>query len=190
MDLDVTTYPDLAALELYCYRVASCVGILCVGIFGDPSEGVERYARHLGLALQYTNILRDVGEDAGRGRVYLPIDLLERHGLSEQDALDCTYDGRFLAMAEDFAESAETEYRRAWAELSKIDDLRALLPAEVMARTYYELLRELRARRFDVFTHRAALRRRDKLKVAAISFALTSLPPDLPGVRAVRAAFV
>jgi phytoene synthase len=188
MDLDITTYPDLPALERYCYRVASCVGILCIGIFGDASEPAQRYAHHLGLALQYTNILRDVGEDAARERVYLPIDLLERHGLGEQDALRCTYDRRFLAMAEEFADIAESEYQKAWAELAQIPVLRPLLPAEIMGRTYHELLIELRNRNFDVFTHRATLRRRDKLKVAAISLALTSLPPELPGMRAVRAA--
>jgi phytoene synthase len=188
MDLDITTYADLEALELYCYRVASCVGILCIGIFGDQSEGAQRYAKHLGLALQYTNILRDVGEDAARDRVYLPLDLLERHGLAEADILRCTYDARFLAMAEEFADTAESEYQKAWAELAKIEDLRPLLPAEIMGRTYHELLAELRERRFDVFTHRAALRRRDKLKVAAVSLALTSLPPQMPGLRAIRAA--
>jgi phytoene synthase len=188
MDLDITTYPDLPALERYCYRVASCVGILCIGIFGDASEPAQRYAHHLGLALQYTNILRDVGEDAARERVYLPIDLLERHGLGERDALRCTYDRRFLAMAKEFADIAESEYQKAWAELAQIHDLRPLLPAEIMGRTYHELLVELRHRNFDVFTHRASLRRRDKLKVAAISLALTSLPPELPGMRAFRAA--
>ncbi|PRQ07320.1 phytoene/squalene synthase family protein [Enhygromyxa salina] len=186
MDLDITTYPDLESLELYCYRVASCVGILCIGIFGDQSELAQRYAKHLGLALQYTNILRDVGEDAARGRVYLPIDLLTRHGLSEEDALRCTYDRRFLAMAQEFHDIAESEYQKAWAELPNMPNLRPLLPAEIMGRTYHQLLAELRSRRFDVFTHRAALRRRDKLKVAAISLALTSLPLELPGARAVR----
>lgn len=187
MDLDITTYPDIAALEQYCYRVASCVGILCIGIFGDQSPRAQAYAHHLGLALQYTNILRDVGEDAARDRVYLPLDLLARHGLTEQDALACTYDRRFLAMAKEFADIAESEYQKAWAELAQIEDLRPMLPAEIMGRTYHELLVELRGRSFDVFTHRASLRRRDKLKVAAISLLLTSLPPELPGARAVRA---
>ena len=176
MDLDITTYANIAGLELYCYRVASCVGILCIGIFGDQSETAQRYAKHLGLALQYTNILRDIGEDAARGRVYLPLDLLARHGLAEQDMLDCRYDARFLRMAEEFADMAEAEYQRAWAELSAIEDRRPLLPAEIMGRTYYELLREIRAHRYNVFTYRATLRRRDKLKVAGVSLARTSLP--------------
>jgi phytoene synthase len=153
---------------------------LCIGIFGDQSETAQRYAKHLGLALQYTNILRDIGEDAARGRVYLPLDLLERHGLSEQDMLECRYDARFLAMAKEFAAVAESEYQRAWAELSGIRDLRPLLPAEIMGRTYHELLREIRAHRYNVFTHRASLRRRDKLKVAGVSLALTALPISLP----------
>ena len=186
MDLDTQTYIDLPALELYCYRVASCVGILCIGIFGDQSARAHEYARHLGLALQYTNILRDVGEDAARRRVYLPLDLLARFGLDERDILACTYDDRFLAMAETFAGYAELEYQRAWAKLDEFEDLRPLLPAEIMGRTYYELLAELKTRRYDVFTHRAALRRRDKLKVAAVSLAITTLPPTLPGVRAIR----
>ena len=180
MDLDITSYPDLEALELYCYRVASCVGMLCIGIFGDQSATAQRYARHLGLALQYTNILRDIGEDAARRRVYLPLDLLERHGLAERDVLECRYDERFLAMAQDFADIAEGEYQAAWAELPAIDDRRPLLPAEIMGRTYYQLLAEIRALDYNVFTHRASLRRRDKLRVAAVSLALTSLPIDLP----------
>ncbi|EDM80337.1 putative terpenoid synthase [Plesiocystis pacifica SIR-1] len=181
MDLDTSTYADLESLELYCYRVASCVGILCIGLFGDQSPAAQRYARHLGLALQYTNILRDIGEDASRARVYVPRDLLARHRLNERDMLECRYDARFLTMAEEFADIAEAEYQRAWAELPHVENRRALLPAEVMGRTYYELLGEVRAHNYNVFTHRAALRRVDKLKVAGVSLALTALPVDLPG---------
>jgi hypothetical protein len=72
MDLEQSFYDDMASLRLYCYRVASCVGFLCIAIFGDQSPAARRYAEHLGLALQYTNILRDVAEDAARGRCYLP----------------------------------------------------------------------------------------------------------------------
>jgi phytoene synthase len=181
MDLDFARYQTIDDLERYCYRVASCVGILCVGIFGDQGEAAQRYARHLGLALQYTNILRDIGEDAARGRVYLPLDLLARHGLDDNDMLACRYDARFLAMAREFAEVAEVEYRKAWAELANAEHRRALLPAEIMGRTYYQILAEIRAHRYNVFTFRASLSRRDKLKVAATSIALTSLPAKLPG---------
>jgi phytoene synthase len=181
MDLDFARYQTIDDLERYCYRVASCVGILCVGIFGDQGEAAQRYAKHLGLALQYTNILRDIGEDAARGRVYLPLDLLARHGLDDHDMIACRYDKRFLAMAREFAEIAEDEYRKAWAELPHVDHRKALLPAEIMGRTYYQILREIRAHRYNVFTYRASLTRRDKLKIAATSIALTTLPAKLPG---------
>ena len=174
MDLAQSTYKDLDELRLYCYRVASCVGFLCVAIFGDQSEPARDYAEHLGLALQYTNILRDVAEDAARGRVYLPGSLLERHELDRQDVLQQRYDGRFVRVASDFADAAEREYRRAWEALRGADG-KALLPAEIMGRTYYRILGEIRARNFNVFTRRAALRRRDKLKVAAMAIARSSL---------------
>lgn len=174
MDLERSLYDDGEQLRLYCYRVASCVGFLCIAIFGDTSPAAQRYAEHLGLALQYTNILRDVAEDAGRKRVYLPADLLERHGMTHDDVLQQRYDDRFVAMATDFAEAAEREYRHAWAALDDAD-LRRLLPAEVMGRTYYRILVEIRARNFNVFTRRATLRRRDKLKAAAVAIARTGL---------------
>jgi phytoene synthase len=174
MDLEQSTFEDTDELRLYCYRVASCVGFLCVAIFGDQSEPARQYAEHLGLALQYTNILRDVAEDAGRGRVYLPKSLLSRHGLTVQDVLDQRYDHRFVAVASDFAAMAEREYQQAWSVLRHANT-RALLPAEVMGRTYYRILEQIRARNYNVFTRRATLRRRDKLKVAALAIARTSL---------------
>lgn len=170
MDLDRSFYADWDELRLYCFRVASCVGFLCVALFGDQTGAARSYAEHLGLALQYTNILRDVAEDAARGRVYLPQDLLDRHGLTVADVLDFRYDGRFVAAAADFAAAAEREYQAAWALLPEID-ARRLLPAEIMGRTYYAILQEIRARNYNVFTRRAALRRRDKLRVAALAVA-------------------
>jgi len=174
MDLDRDRYEDLEDLRLYCYRVASCVGFLCLALFGDQGEAARRYGEHLGLALQYTNILRDVAEDAARGRIYLPRELLRRHGLHDDDILQQRYDDRFVAMASDFHDAAEREYRRAWEALRQAD-ARALLPAEIMGRTYHRILGEIRARNFNVFTRRPALRRRDKLEVAARAIARSAL---------------
>jgi phytoene synthase len=173
MDLVRDRYADMEELRLYCYRVASCVGLLCIAIFGDTSPAAQDYAEHLGLALQLTNILRDVGEDAMRGRIYLPLSLLQRHGIDEDAILSQRYDDRFVALASDFADSAEREYQLAWSSLGRAD-VRALLPAEVMGRTYHRILAEIRERQFNVFTRRAALRRRDKLKVAALAIARAS----------------
>src|SRR5690606_26750962 len=153
-----------------------CVGRLCLPIFGDQSPAAERYAHHLGLALQFTNILRDVGEDALRDRVYLPQDLLDRHGLSASDILAARYDDRFIAAAEVFAAIAEAEYRAAAEAFAECSDRRVLLPAEVMGKTYYAILQGIRDRRFDVFARRANLRRRDKLRVAMVALARTKLP--------------
>lgn len=175
MDLQQDRYATKEQLELYCYRVASCVGLLCVGIFGDQGEAANRYAHHLGLALQYTNILRDVAEDALRGRVYLPLDLLEEHGLGEAEIVGNRYDARFIAAADAFADRAQAEYELAWAAFDEVEHPRALLPAEIMGRTYHAILREIRERRYDVFVQRASLRRRDKLKVAAVALARTNL---------------
>ena len=166
MDLDRQGYERLDDLRLYCYRVASCVGFLCVAIFGETSPSAHKYAEHLGLALQYTNILRDVAEDAMRGRVYLPDTILSRHDLDRDDILNQRYDARFVALATEFAGEAEREYVRAWAALDGADG-RKLLPAEIMGRTYYRVLQEIRTQRFNVFTRRPVLRRRDKLKIAA-----------------------
>lgn len=174
MDLERSRYADMDELRLYCYRVASCVGLLCIAVFGDTSPAAQDYAEHLGLALQLTNILRDVGEDAQRGRIYIPQSLLARHGLDEEAILQQRYDDRFVALASDFADSAEREYRLAKESLSRAD-LRALVPAEVMGRTYHRILQEIRDRQYNVFTRRAALRRRDKLEVAARAIARAML---------------
>lgn len=170
MDLERAIYDTEDELRLYCYRVASCVGLLCIAVFGDVGPAAQRYAEHLGLALQYTNILRDIGEDALRGRVYVPQSLLAHHDMTTADILAQRYDDRFVAMASHFADMAEREYQSAWAALAEAD-VRALLPAEVMGRTYHRILREIRERQFNVYTRRAALRRRDKLKVAALAIA-------------------
>lgn len=171
MDLEQAQYATMEDLERYCYRVASCVGLLCIPIFGDDSEPARAYARHLGLALQYTNILRDVGEDAARGRVYLPTSLLSSHGLGHEDILAGTYDPRFIGAAAQFASLAEREYASAWTQFSHVEAPFRLVPAEVMGRTYYEILNEIRGFNFDVFVRRASLRRRVKLRVAAMTIA-------------------
>lgn len=171
MDLEQSTYSTPEDLERYCYRVASCVGLLCIPIFGEDGPEARAYAHHLGLALQYTNILRDVSEDAQRGRVYLPATILAQHGLCSNDICNGIYDARFIGAAAQFAAIAEREYQIAWEHLRRVDAPLRLVPAEVMGRTYYEILRQIRRFNFDVFLRRASLRRRVKLRVAAISIA-------------------
>jgi phytoene synthase len=156
MDLTHNRYPDFAALDRYCYRVAGAVGELAAAIFGRATPAVLDYARALGLAFQLTNILRDVGEDARRGRIYLPLDELARFGVTEEDILAGRESDAFRALMAFQAQRAKDTYARAFAALPK-EERRAQLPGLVMAATYQALLREIEADGFRVLTHRTSL---------------------------------
>jgi phytoene synthase len=188
MDLERDAYQTREELRQYCYRVASCVGLLCIGIFGDQSEDAREYAVHLGLALQYTNILRDVAEDAARGRVYLPADLLAVHGVSHEDIRACRYDPRYVNAAQAFAALAQQEYEAAARYLARVDDRRKLVPAEIMGRTYRAILDVIAEQGYDMFVRRPQLRRRDKLRLALLSLADANLPDPLRARAARRPA--
>jgi phytoene synthase len=134
--------PDLATLDLYCARVASAVGHLSVHVFGDASAAAHRVADALGRALQLTNILRDVDEDARRGRLYLPREILQRHGIRETDPMAVLRHEALPAVCRDVAALAErhfTEARLAMRRCSR----RAMRPAAVMAAVYRATLEAL-----------------------------------------------
>lgn len=150
MDLDIKRYPDWEQLELYCYRVASVVGLLSIEIFGYRDAACRDYAVCLGKALQLTNILRDVRADAARDRIYLPRRELERFGVTEAEVLRGEYSERFAALAASVAERASGFYRRARQTLPAVDH-RAMAAAELMGAVYWRLLRKLERRRFQVF---------------------------------------
>ena len=152
-DLDITRYPDWPELEQYCYRVASVVGLLSLDIFGCRNPVGRDYAIHLGHALQLTNILRDVKTDAARGRIYLPLSELARHGVTEQEILDGRYSERYLALARTVAARARGHYQKA-RQLLPDEDRRALVAAELMGSVYWQLLLKLEAGRFNVFGER------------------------------------
>jgi phytoene synthase len=112
MDLQQTRYLDFKALSLYCYRVASVVGLLAAEIFGYQDRKTQKYAHDLGLAFQLTNIIRDVGEDARMGRIYLPIDELQRFGVPAADILNARHSDNFRRLMEFQIERAEAITRR------------------------------------------------------------------------------
>ena len=156
MDLGLVRYPDFKALRLYCHRVAGVVGEAAALIFGISDRATLKYANRLGLAFQLTNIIRDVGEDARRGRIYLPQDELAAHGVSEADILDAR-------MSESFVRLMEFQYRRA---MKTYEEAFALLPAAdraaqrpglIMAAIYHALLEEIRADGFQVLDRRISL---------------------------------
>jgi 15-cis-phytoene synthase len=150
MDLQKTRYENYEQLELYCYRVASVVGLLSIEIFGYRNPASRDYAIYLGKALQLTNILRDVRTDAERGRIYLPQSELARFKVSEQEILNFEYSDRFRNLAESVAERAKKFYQMA-RETLPAEDRRSMVAAELMGSVYWRLLRKLERQQFNVF---------------------------------------
>jgi presqualene diphosphate synthase len=134
--------PDLATLDLYCARVASAVGHLSVHVFGDASDSAHQVAEALGRALQLTNILRDLDEDARRGRLYLPREILDRHGVRGSDPQAVLADPVLPAVCRDVAAIAEARFADAAAAMAQCSR-RAMRPAAVMAAVYRATLRAL-----------------------------------------------
>ena len=150
MDLDIKRYETYEELEVYCYRVASVVGLLSIEIFGYQNPACKDYAINLGKALQLTNILRDVRSDAERGRIYLPLTELRRFGVSAEEILRFEYSDRFCELAAQVAERARSFYRLAGRSLPP-SDRRSMVAAELMGTVYWRLLRKLEGKRFNVF---------------------------------------
>jgi phytoene synthase len=149
MDLDVKRYPTYDELERYCYRVASVVGLLSIRIFGATRRECEDYAIHLGKALQLTNILRDVRNDAERGRIYLPQEELARHRVAEDEVLSFRFSDRFAAACRALATKARHHYGEARRILPS-QDRKAMATAELMGAVYWELLLKLEQKNFHV----------------------------------------
>jgi phytoene synthase len=165
MDLTQNRYLDFKALELYCYRVAGAVGLLAARIFGHTDPRTLDYARDLGTAFQLTNIVRDVGEDARKNRIYLPLDELARFGVGVPQILDAKYDDKFVRLMEFQGERAERYYDQAFAQLPAVDRA-AQRPGLIMAAIYRTLLAEIRNDRYQVLDRRTALTPIRKLWIA------------------------
>ncbi len=165
MDLTHNRYQSFDDLALYCHRVAGVVGLLSARIFGYGDDRTEEYAHELGLAFQLTNIIRDVGEDARRNRIYLPLDELARYGVSEDDILHGRESEAFRQFMAFQAERAEEYYRRAFAALPQADR-RAQRTGLVMAAIYRTLLDEIRRDGYRVLDRRISLTPLRKLWIA------------------------
>jgi phytoene synthase len=165
MDLTQSRYLDFAGLERYCYRVASVVGMLAAGIFGYRDARTLDYARDLGIAFQLTNIIRDVGEDARRNRIYLPMEDLKAYGVTAADIIAARYSDVFADLMRFQARRAEKFYARALAALPAADR-RAQRPGLIMAAIYRALLAEIERDRFRVLSARISLTPLRKLWLA------------------------
>jgi 15-cis-phytoene synthase len=156
MDLQPARYRTFEELSLYCYRVASTIGLISIEIFGYRNSGTRKYAANLGMALQLVNILRDLESDARRGRVYLPEEDLERFGVPPESFLEARPSGRFRELMEFESERARSYFARARQALPP-EDRRSMVAAEIMGALYWKLLGRIERRGYNVFGERVRL---------------------------------
>jgi len=156
MDLDQTRYLDFIGLQRYCWHVASVVGILSASIFGVTQEQTLQFAEKLGLAFQLTNIIRDVGEDSRKGRIYLPVNELQQFNVTAADILNARHSENFERLMRFQVERAQRTYDEAFALLPK-QDRRAQRPGLMMAAIYRTLLTEIERDGFHVLNQRISL---------------------------------
>ncbi len=169
MDLGVTRYGTFEELSLYCYRVASIVGLICLHIFGPTSAHAQDYAVDLGMAFQLTNILRDLATDAEQGRIYLPHEDLKRFGYSETELLERKDGPRLHELIRFEAQRARHYYEKARAALASLpaEDRRALTVAEIMRGIYSRILERIERQDHAVFGPRVRLSTSNRLAIAA-----------------------
>jgi phytoene synthase len=165
MDLDQSRYLDYPGLRKYCWHVAGVVGILSASIFGYTNPQTLQYAEKLGLAFQLTNIIRDVGDDARRGRIYLPVNELQQFGVTAADLMNAKHSEKFEALMRFQTERAQKMYDEALALLPK-EDRRAQRPGLMMAAIYRTLLDEIARDNFHVLNQRISLTPLRKLWLA------------------------
>jgi 15-cis-phytoene synthase len=174
MDLTQTRYSTFEELRRYCHRVASVVGLICLHIFGDEEERGRDYAESLGLALQLTNILRDLGRDHARGRIYLPSDDLAAHGYTEEHLARGERNEAFHGLMRFETERARAFFAAAEREARGLDR-RRIVAAEIMGRIYRRLLDRIEASGFDVFTREIRVPRAERLWLAGSTLLASQL---------------
>jgi phytoene synthase len=161
-DLQTSRYKDFESLYQYCFRAAATVGLMCIEIFGYKTENARQYAVNLGIAMQLTNILRDIKFDALNDRIYIPEEDLKRFGYTELDLLNFRYNDSFIELmkfecerARDFFEKADDSFHR--------DDRKLLFPARIMQKIYFSILRKIEKMNYNVFHKKAKVSKIKKL---------------------------
>lgn len=177
MDLVKDRYETFDELRLYCYRVASTVGLICAEVFGYHHEKTKQYAENLGIALQLTNILRDIKSDAKKGRIYLPKEDLRRFGYTEEELMDSVYNDQFRELMKFECGRAHEFFRRAKSCLAE-DDKPLFTAARAMGNIYYLLLLRIERANFDVFSKRIRLASPIKFLVAMLLRLRNKLPKN------------
>ena len=175
MDLTKTRFADFDELKDYCYKVASVVGLICIEVFGYDDDKAREYAVDMGLAMQLTNILRDVKEDAGRGRIYLPQDEMARFAYTEQDLMNGVFNDSFRALMAFQVDRARTYYEKS-RRLFPLIHAEARACPSVLHATYSGVLDRIEASGYNVFERRIGLSKPAKLLLVARLWAGTLLP--------------
>jgi 15-cis-phytoene synthase len=170
MDLDRSRYATFDDLREYCLRVASAVGLLCIEIFGYADQRTRDYARDLGIALQLTNIIRDVGTDLARGRIYLPLEDLARHGCTEEDLRAGVVSDPVRRLLAFECRRATEFYERAESELPRTDR-RRMVAARIMAGIYHAILERIERSGYQVFGEKTRVPRPRRAVIAAALWA-------------------
>jgi 15-cis-phytoene synthase len=165
MDLVKTRYRTFEDLKTYCYYAASTVGLMTIEVFGYKDKAIREYAINLGIALQLTNILRDVKKDSLKGRIYLPLDDLEKYGYSEKDILEANYNGKFVNLMNHETEIVKSYYKKADAFLTKSEKGR-MLSARIMEHIYSRLLNKIVKKKFNVYDNYIRISKFKKLFLA------------------------
>jgi len=174
MDLQHKRYHSFEELVQYCYRVASTVGLMCIEIFGYKNKSAKDYAVNLGLAMQLTNILRDVKKDSEKGRIYLPQNDLVKFQYSEQDIFEKRYDANFISLMKFESDRAKDFFAKADQALD-FEDKPSLFPARAMQHIYQRLLTKLEAEKFDVFNKKIKVGTFEKAAISVGVWAKYSL---------------
>ncbi|HPN37290.1 MAG TPA: presqualene diphosphate synthase HpnD [Melioribacteraceae bacterium] len=165
MDLQNKRYLSFDDLVKYCYRVASTVGLMCIEIFGYKNKSTIDYAVNLGLALQMTNILRDVKVDAEKNRIYLPQEDLLETGYTEQDLFANVYNDKFIELMKKNANRAHNYFEKADYYLDP-KDKSGLFPARAMQHIYYSLLKKIEKKNYDVYSQKISVSKLEKVYLA------------------------
>ena len=161
-DLQVSRYKDFNTLYQYCFRAAATVGLMCIEIFGYKTESAKQYAVNLGIALQLTNILRDVKFDALNGRIYLPEEDMKKFGYTEDDLMNFRYNESFVELMKYECKRAREYFEKANDAFAK-EDRKQLFPARIMQKIYFNILEKIEKMNYNVFSKKAKVSKLKKL---------------------------
>lgn len=165
MDLKFRRYDTFEQLRIYCYRVASTVGLMCIEIFGYKHRSAQEFAENLGIALQLTNILRDIKKDAEKDRIYLPLEDLKKFGYSEEYLLDSVYNDNFIKLMEFQVSRAIEYFNKATAALNK-EDKGNMFAARAMQHIYFRILKNIIHEKYDIYNRNVNLSKVEKVGIS------------------------